>query len=83
MTYKIDAVKVAGVVKETNSALNGKPFNHGEVVIGLAELIGRVVVDAASNTVQLRELVAIVHAHIAATIKVGVERHEQSSILLS
>jgi hypothetical protein len=71
MAYKIEPRKVAGVMTEANRALEGKGFNHGEVVIGLTELLGRIIVDAASNEIQTRELIKVVHDHLESTIKIG------------
>ena len=63
--------KVSGVVAEAARALEGKEFNHGEVVIGLAELIGRTVVDCTDNTLQARELVQAIVNHMTRTIAIG------------
>lgn len=80
MSYQIDQRKVAGVVIETNLALTGKDFNHGEVIIGLAELIGRIIVDASDNGIQAKELMGVAVNHIGLTIKVGAEATEKRII---
>ena len=80
MSYKIDQRKVAGVVIEANSALTGKDFNHGEVIIGLAELIGRVIVESADTGIQAKELAQVAANHIGLTIKVGAEATEKRII---
>ena len=80
MSYQIDQRKVAGVVVETNLALSGKDFNHGEVIIGLSELIGRVIVEAAENGIQAKELAQVAANHIGLTIKVGAEATEKRII---
>jgi hypothetical protein len=80
MSYQIDQRKVAGVVIETNAALNGKDFNHGEVIIGLAELIGRIIVEAADNGIQAKELAQVAANHIGLTIKIGAEATEKRII---
>lgn len=82
MSYKIDQRKVAGVVIETNAALSGKGFNHGEIVIGLSELVGRVIVDAVQNPVQAKELMKVAAAHIDLTIKTGAEAQNKPQIIL-
>lgn len=71
MAYEIEQRKVAGVVVEANRALAGKDFNHGEIVLGLAELLGRVIVEAAENHIQTKELLDVVQDHIVKTIQVG------------
>lgn len=80
MSYQIDQRKVAGVVVETNAALSGKDFNHGEVIIGLSELIGRIIVDASENGIQAKELAQVAANHIGLTIKVGAEATEKRII---
>jgi hypothetical protein len=80
MSYKIDPRKVAGVVVEANQAINNKGFNHGEVVLGLAELIGRVIVSVSTTPIQAQELVQVVENHLALTLKRGAEATEKSII---
>lgn len=80
MGYQVDQRKVAGVVIETNAALSGKDFNHGEVILGLAELIGRVIVEASDNGIQAKELAQVAANHIGLTIKVGAEATEKRII---
>jgi hypothetical protein len=80
MAYSIEPRKVAGVIIETNQALEGKGFNHGEVVVGLSELLGRIIVDAAQNNIQMQELVKVVNSHIAKTIEIGSHARDKNII---
>lgn len=80
MSYQIDQRKVAGVVIEANSALSGKDFNHGEVILGLSELIGRIVVEACDNPTQAKELCQVAANHIGMTVKIGAEATEKRII---
>lgn len=80
MTYRIDQRKVSGVVQEANAALSGKDFNHGEVALGLAELIGRIIVEAVNNPIQAQELTAVVVNHIGTTVRIGAEAREKRII---
>ena len=80
MSYQIDQRKVAGVVIETNQALSDKDFNHGEVILGLAELIGRIIVDAADSSIQAKELVQVAAAHMSKTIQIGAEAQDKRII---
>lgn len=73
MSYEIDQRKVVGVVLEANGALGDKGFNHGEIIIGLSELIGRVIVEASDTSVQAGELMKVAIAHMEKTIRVGAE----------
>ncbi|NBS70537.1 hypothetical protein EBT31_16730, partial [bacterium] len=71
MSYQIDQKKVAGVVIEANLALSDKGFNHGEIIIGLAELAARVIVEASDTNIQAKELVKVAMAHMDRTITIG------------
>lgn len=77
MAYNIDPRRVAGVVIESNKALQGNGFNHGEVVLGLSELIGRVIVEAAKTKIQADELVQVAIQHLQKTIEIGAESREK------
>lgn len=80
MAYQIEPRKVAGVVIEANQAITGKGFNHGEVILGLGELIGRVIVEVSESEIQAQELVKVVQTHIDQTIKIGSQATEKSLI---
>lgn len=80
MSYKIDQRRVTGVVIEANAALTNKDFNHGEIVIGLSELIGRVIVEVADNEFQATELVKVAKNHLETTVKIGAQAREKNII---
>ena len=69
MSYEIDQRKVIGVLLEANGAIADKGFNHGEVVLGLAELSGRTIVEVAETSLQSGEF-----------LKVGAEAQEKRII---
>lgn len=71
MAYEIDSAKVAGVVKEASVALSRHGFNHGEVIVGLSELIGRVIVEVATNHIAMKDMVKVVMEHLDRTIVAG------------
>jgi hypothetical protein len=71
MSYAIEARKVAGVVKEANFAIAGKGFNHGEIILGLAELTARVIVESGRDSIQMDEMKAAVVSHLDRTISIG------------
>lgn len=81
MGYQIESHKVAGVVVEANRALNGKGFNTGEVLLGLSELLGRMIVESAQNQIQTKEMVKVIEDHLARTINVGMQATNKSSII--
>ena len=80
MAYEINASRVAGVVIEASKAIDGHSFNHGEVVLGLAELIGRVTLQAASTKIQADELVQAATAHMKRTIDIGAQATDKRII---
>lgn len=71
MELNVDQQKVAGVVKELNQVIGGKGFNRLELILGLAEMTGRVVVDTAETPIQARELAGVAFGHLSQTITVG------------
>jgi hypothetical protein len=81
MSYQIEKRKIAGVVMEANEAITGKDFNHGEVILGLSELVGRVIVEAADGPLQAKELMQVATNHIANTVRIGAEAREKPQIL--
>lgn len=80
MSYPIEARKVAGVVREANAALANKGFNAGEILIGLAELVGRVIVESGSTSIQMDEMKSVVVSHLDRTIRIGAHATEKSII---
>lgn len=80
MAYEIEERKVAGVVKEASLALSGKDFNHGEVLVGLAEMLGRLIVEVADTHIQMTEMVKVVEDHINRTITIGAHATGKSGI---
>lgn len=72
-TVQIDARKVAGVAIEAGRILSDKGFNRGEIILGLAELIGRVIVDTAETDIQAAELSKVAVTHLGKTVEIGVE----------
>ena len=80
MKHIIEPRKVAGVVVECNNVIKAKGFTHAEVLVGLSELLGRIIVDASSNYMQADELYQTVQKHIKDTIKIGNEAQGKSLI---
>lgn len=83
MNVQIEQRKVAGVAIEASRILADKGFNRGEIILGLSELIGRVIVDSVQDTIQAEELMKIVGGHISKTIDIGIQasKGSQSSII--
>jgi len=83
MNVQIEQRKVAGVAIEASRILADKGFNRGEIILGLSELLGRVIVDSVQDTIQAEELMKIVGGHISKTIDIGIQaaKGSQSSII--
>lgn len=71
MSYDIDPRRVGGVVAETQRALSGHNFSHGEVLVGLAEVIGRTIVDVATTPIQGADAAKVVAEHLQRTLHAG------------
>lgn len=80
MSYAIDPRKVAGVVKEANAAIESKGFNQGEVLVGLTELLGRVIVETGQHHIQMDEMKQVVHDHLDRTVRIGAHATGKSQI---
>lgn len=77
---QIDQRKVGGVVIEASRILADKGFNRGEIILGLSELIGRVIVDTAQTDIQASELAKIAVDHMTRTIDIGIKATESKII---
>lgn len=71
MSYNIEPRRVAGVINECQFALSGKHFNHGEVIVGLSELIGRTIVQSAETPIQGGDAARVVIEHLNRTLHAG------------
>jgi hypothetical protein len=80
MSYNIDQLKVQGVMHECARVVSGKGFNAGEIVVGLTELLGRIVVDTATNHIAMKDMVRVIEEHLDRTITVGSQAQEKSLI---
>lgn len=80
MSYQIEARKVSGVVREANAAIEGKGFNHGEVILGLAELLGRVIVESCTSPQQIDDMKDVVTSHLDRTVSIGSHATGKSAI---
>jgi len=81
MSYQVDARKVRGVVTEITDALKQcDGCNVAETLVGLSEVIGRIIVDVTVTTVQRDEMVDVVVKHIGVTLKTGFDAKEKSLI---
>jgi hypothetical protein len=80
MATVLDSKKIAGVVVETSRILADKSFNRGEILIGLSEMIGRIIVDVSENSIQADELYTLCQQHMSRTIHIGSQASEKQII---
>jgi hypothetical protein len=80
MATVLDPRKIAGVVVEASRILADKSFNRGEILIGLSEMIGRIIVDVAENSIQADELYTLCQQHMSRTIHIGSQASEKQII---
>jgi hypothetical protein len=71
MSYEISPRRVVGVVNQCQFALTNQGFNHGEVIIGLAELIGRTIVQTAETPIKGADAAKVVIDHLNRTLHAG------------
>lgn len=82
MSIEVDQQKIRGVQERISQALSTREFHPAEVVFGLAELIGRMIVGYVPGTsIQKQEWVDAVTQHIEDTVRIGVERQQQQTPL--
>lgn len=79
--HSVDPRKVTGVVKEASYAIQNHGFNTVEVMIGLSELLGRVIVDSAGTRVQMDDLIDAAVKHLKQTVTIGSYSTGKSNIL--
>jgi hypothetical protein len=70
----IDKEKVARMVKATLHGFHGSGAHPAEIVLALAECIGRVVASLPGSEVPKRELVDLAIKHMAGTIMEGIPK---------
>lgn len=71
MSYEINPNKVQGVVKEVDLLLGNGLFNTGEIIVGLSELLGRVIVKTCDTPVSMGQAAEIVSKHLTNTLYHG------------
>jgi hypothetical protein len=81
MEVKITPRNVMAVVIEVNAMLQAKTkemnLNQAEVMLGLQELVGRVIVEMSNNQVGADDLVDHAKKHLDDTVRVGMQVKSQ------
>lgn len=71
MSYEISQNRVKGVVAECEKIVGNGYFNTGEVIIGLTELLGRVIVKSCDTPISMGQAAEIVANHLQQTLYHG------------
>lgn len=71
MSYEITPGNVEWVKHRVSTALDGGQFNTGEVIIGVAEVLGRIIVGTAGTPVQGAQCMQIITDHLTRTLQAG------------
>jgi len=72
MEISVNKEKIAGVWRTAGDAISNKGFQTPEVLFGLAELIGRVLVDHTDGTViQKLDTLKTLVEHADRTVRIG------------
>ncbi len=71
MQYRVDPRLVAGAAHEIINMLEGKKFPPVETIMGLSEVLGRLIVMVSNTPVQMDSLSDVVCEHVKRTIDAG------------
>lgn len=71
MSYEVTPGNVKWVAENVLKAIGDGKFNHGEVLLGVAEALGRIVVSAAATPVQGVSAMQVIVDHLNDVIKTG------------
>jgi hypothetical protein len=81
MDIQIKPRNVMAVVLEVDAMLRAKAkemgLNQAEVMLGLQELVGRVIVDMALNQVGADDLISHAKTHLDDTVRIGMRSKGQ------
>jgi len=80
MQHTIKPRNVMGVILEVDQMLKerGRDFNTVEVMIGLQELVGRIIVDMSMTPVSAGELIVHAKKHLDDTVRIGLQAKGQA-----
>lgn len=72
-TFHIEQRKLTGVADVTARALYNQGFNSLEIMLGLGEFIGKLVVMEGSTPVQMMELLTVINERMVSSTRMGAE----------
>lgn len=71
MAYDIDKGQVDRIVVGIMRDFGNGAFNHGELIVGFTEALGRVIVSACTTPIAMKQATAVVADHLTTTLKIG------------
>lgn len=71
MSYEISPNRVKGVMTECDKLIGTGIFNTGEIILGLTELLGRVIVKSCNTPISMGQAKDIVMQHLNSTLHQG------------
>jgi len=71
MAYEVVPGNVTWVCENVLKSINDGQFNHGEVILGVAEALGRIVISSAPTPVQGASALQACIDHIRTTLAAG------------
>lgn len=71
MAYEVTPGNVTWVCENVLKSINDGQFNHGEVILGITEALGRVVIQAAGTPVQGASALQACIDHLRTTLAAG------------
>lgn len=80
MRYDVNPKHVMGTIVEVDRVLQGKGFNQVEVMLGLQELVGRLIVEMAKTPVGADEFSTLCKEHLDSTLRVGLQAKSEPII---
>ncbi len=71
MAYEVTPGNVTWVCENVLKSINDGQFNHGEVILGITEALGRVVIASAATPVQGATALQACVDHLRTTLSAG------------
>lgn len=82
MVHAVNPSKIAGVAFEASKAVSNKGFDNVEVLLGLSELMGRIIVELGDTKIQIDELCKVSSDHLTRTVVAGAQARGKGNLVL-
>lgn len=71
MAYEVTPGNVTWVCENVLKSIRDGQFNHGEVILGVAEALGRIIITSAGTPIQGASAMQVVVDHLNASLAAG------------